>query len=251
MIKVNKDLSAVPGSLNSELTNQRRNELVNNGQYIDSQIYNNRYKQRDIKEELEGIYQNKCVYCEKDVGDSFYHIEHYRPKSVYYWLAFSWDNLMICCDKCNINKSDHFETDGEIVAFVMSHLENIHNLTGFYNETERPKLVNPEKEDVEGRLIFTEKGSIDSNDERVKYTIATCRLDRISLNERRKKIFDDFLVKIKSRFREYQVKKDGESRGKIKGLIEDFISDSKNPQNEYLAFRQWVIKKYFQNFGSL
>lgn len=198
MIKVNKNLSAVPDSLNSELTNRRRSELVDNGQYIDSRIYNGLYRQSDIKDELENICHNKCVYCEKDVGDSFYHIEHYRPKSVYYWLAFSWDNLMICCDKCNIYKSDNFETDGEMIAFVMSHLENIHNLTGIYNETERPKLVNPETEDVEDRLVFTEKGVVDSSDERVKYTIATCRLDRISANERRKKIFDDVMKRSKA-----------------------------------------------------
>jgi len=37
--------------------------------------------------------------------------------------------------------------------------------------------------------------------------------------------------------------KNGILRRPILGLIEDFIADSKNPENEYLAFRRWVIRK--------
>ncbi|MCP4104751.1 MAG: TIGR02646 family protein [Desulfobacteraceae bacterium] len=241
MIKINKDLSKVPKSLNSKLTTQRRNEIIENEQYIDNSKYNNRYKKDDIKENLEIIYYRKCVYCEKDVGDSFYHIEHYRPKSEYYWLAFFWDNLMICCDKCNVYKNREFETDSQKVSFSIDCLKNIHNLTRVYNETERPKLVNPEFEDVENRLIFTRAGSIDSNDERIKYTITTCKIDRTSANERRKKILDDLMAKYLSRVREFQIKKDKECLGKIKGLLEDFIMDSEDPQKEYLAFRRWIV----------
>ncbi len=183
------------------------------------------------------------------MSDSFAHVEHYRPKSTYYWLAYSWDNLLLCCDKCNVYKANHFETDGEKAAFSEDDLTHIHDLAKRYNELESPRLVNPELEDVESRLQFTETGDVDSDDKRVKYTIETCRINRNSANEKRKTIYDDFSKKFQVKMYEYKMKKDPESIGAIKGLIVDFIEDSKNPRKEYLAFRRWIIDKtrYFQS----
>ena len=52
----------------------------------------------------------KCAYCEANTdvvahGD----VEHYRPKSVYWWLAYTYDNYLYVCQICNqVYKSDHF-----------------------------------------------------------------------------------------------------------------------------------------------
>jgi uncharacterized protein (TIGR02646 family) len=52
----------------------------------------------------------KCAYCEANTdvvahGD----VEHYRPKSTYWWLAYTYDNYLYACQICNqIYKSDHF-----------------------------------------------------------------------------------------------------------------------------------------------
>jgi len=54
---------------------------------------------------------------------------------------------------------------------------------------------------------------------------------------------DDLLRKYQSKVREYQVRKDPQIFGAITGLVEDFIADSENPENEYLAFRRWVTRK--------
>ena len=242
MIKINKDLGNIPESLNSNLTNQRRNELIESGRYIREDVYHSRYKMSDIKEILEAIYHKKCAYCEKFVGDSNYHIEHYRPKSVYYWLAYSWDNLLICCDKCNVGKGDDFEIAGAKISFNQEVLNDIHKLSLKYNEIEQPKMIHPEFEDVENKLIFENNGKVTSEDERVQYTIETCGIDRESANERRKKILDDFIRKYNCKIFEYQRKQDDESKGAIKGLIIDFKEDSQNPENDYLAFRRWIVK---------
>ncbi len=53
---------------------------------------------------------SKCDYCEANTavvahGD----VEHYRPKSIYWWLAYTYDNYLFACQICNqIYKSDHF-----------------------------------------------------------------------------------------------------------------------------------------------
>ena len=45
---------------------------------------------------------DKCAYCETptavvDFGD----VEHYRPKSLYWWLAYCLDNYLVSCAICN------------------------------------------------------------------------------------------------------------------------------------------------------
>ena len=101
MIKIHKDLRKVPPSLNSQKTQEKRKELIDKGKYINTSAYNDRYKQEDIKNELKRLYNSKCGFCEKDVTDHTPHVEHYRPKAKYWWLAYSWDNLLLACEECN------------------------------------------------------------------------------------------------------------------------------------------------------
>jgi hypothetical protein len=52
----------------------------------------------------------KCAYCEASTsvvahGD----VEHFRPKSIYWWLAYDFDNYLFACQICNqIYKKDFF-----------------------------------------------------------------------------------------------------------------------------------------------
>lgn len=56
----------------------------------------------------------KCAYCEANTevvahGD----VEHYRPKSIYWWLAYTYDNYLYVCQICNQKyKSDNFPIGG-------------------------------------------------------------------------------------------------------------------------------------------
>ena len=44
----------------------------------------------------------KCAYCESPT-DTVAHgdVEHFRPKSVYWWLAYCYDNYVYACQICN------------------------------------------------------------------------------------------------------------------------------------------------------
>lgn len=56
---------------------------------------------------------SKCCYCELRIPKSFNDVEHYRPKGFadrkpgcslthgYWWLAFTWNNLLFSCPGCN------------------------------------------------------------------------------------------------------------------------------------------------------
>lgn len=56
---------------------------------------------------------HKCCYCERIIECWIYDVEHYRPKAYatrtpgssathgYWWLAFTWRNLLFSCKSCN------------------------------------------------------------------------------------------------------------------------------------------------------
>lgn len=61
---------------------------------------------------------SKCAYCEADTavvahGD----VEHFRPKSEYWWLAYCYDNYTFSCQVCNqVHKGDTFVFKGNKLA---------------------------------------------------------------------------------------------------------------------------------------
>lgn len=241
VVKVEKE-SIIPASLNSAKTSERRGELIYEGKYIYKNLYDSRYKMSDIKEALKRGSHKKCVYCEKSVNDENFPVEHYRPKSAYYWLAYSWDNLLLSCDKCNTKKSDSFEIAGSKASYREESLADIHTLGSAYDAEEIPSLVNPVKEDVEDKLTFTISGRIESTDSRCAYTIETCDLDRTTAQDNRKAIWNDLYNKITDRVQEIR-NGNREAMIKLTGLIEDFAKDAENPDKEYLAFRRYILRE--------
>jgi len=84
------------------------------------------YKLPEVKDALEACHHGKCCYCENVIAKprAHSHIEHWRPKSCsrqghrekairpgYYWLAYSWENLLLSCCVCNRYKCDFFPLD--------------------------------------------------------------------------------------------------------------------------------------------
>ena len=231
MKKVEKDLSKVPDSLNSKLTVKRRNELISKGEWSKDRVYQSRYKQNDVRESLELIYNHKCAYCEQRIES--YHIEHFRAKSVYYWLAYSWDNLMLCCPKCNEIKNDSFTVKKRATIDSID-ISDIHHLTNKYNEFEDNQLINPELDDVSGSVTFTKHGKIQSVDNKVNKTIEVCKLNRRKLIEFRKPIYDTFEKEILSR---------KDNKKELKKRIIEFINETKSPHTEFVLFRNYIEQK--------
>jgi|HubBroStandDraft_3_1064219.scaffolds.fasta_scaffold180820_1 hypothetical protein len=91
----------------------------------------------------------KCAYCETptsvvDYGD----VEHFRPKSKYWWLAYSYENYLASCAICNQKfKSDDF-------------------------------LLRNENSKMPGPIIHT-----DYTDERLKQMAAMITVDPVTSNE--------------------------------------------------------------------
>ena len=79
---------------------------------------------RVAAEDLWKSQHHKCCYCEARIPKGYNDVEHYRPKAAanrlpgcasthgYWWLAFSWDNLLFACPGCNrSHKNSRFPLD--------------------------------------------------------------------------------------------------------------------------------------------
>lgn len=75
-----------------------------------------KYKHEQTKTALVAMFQGKCAYCESKIDVVTYGaIEHFRPKSKYPELTFTWSNLLLACDRCNDrgHKGERFPLDVE------------------------------------------------------------------------------------------------------------------------------------------
>ncbi len=75
----------------------------------------NTYAHKTVKNALLRAQHRKCCYCESKFRvNSPGAVEHFRPKGAvkkksdtakhypgYYWLAYSWRNLLVSCETCN------------------------------------------------------------------------------------------------------------------------------------------------------
>ena len=57
---------------------------------------------KHAKTHLKAEARGKCAYCESATSTVAYgDVEHFRPKSVYWWLAYCYDNFSYSCQLCN------------------------------------------------------------------------------------------------------------------------------------------------------
>lgn len=244
MRKIEKDLADIPQSLvvaEGQLTHTRRKELIKEGAYIDSEAYNSRYKLSDIKDKLDNLYHHKCAYCENKVEQG--HVEHYRPKNHYPWLAYSWDNLIYGCPTCNQFKGTHFDIVGKRVTppTITDDLSEINTWSSQrYDRLEKPMFLNPERDDLKDVFLFDMQGHIKGNNNpRADYTIEKCHLDRDFLVDERRKIINDFRNLLNAEY----LKQDSKDAQKemLSVLVGSFVERAKDETNTFTAYRKVAV----------
>lgn len=152
----------------------------------------------------------KCCYCEIGIQKSNNDVEHFRPKASacrapgcadshgYWWLAYTWENLLYSCANCNrVAKNDKFPLATGSMALQPENSPP---------SDEKPLLIDPggAVNPVE-HIIFSEfslfaggpknwyatprNGSI-----RGLYTIEVCGLNRQDLLEVRNLYFKNYIL---------------------------------------------------------
>ena len=245
MIKVEKNFEDIPKILTNKIREEAFYQNIKVGAFEHGK---NLYKPNSVKKRLkEDIYHNKCAYCEKDISDEPQSIEHYRPKDSYYWLAYSWDNLLLCCTRCNSKKREQFKTLSKKVTYKNEKFEEIHHLGTKYDRLEQPMIINPEKDDVIKDIKFKKDGTIYSENKRVEHTIEiACNLNRDELVQHRVAIINDFKNLVQDYFEIFLMTKDITI---FKPIIDNFLLKAKK-ESEYFAFREFVLNNidlFFEN----
>jgi len=110
---------------------------------------------RNLKDKLSDVSHKKCWYCEIIQERSDNAVDHFRPKSMYPWLAFDKRNLHFACTYCNSKRRnpDTGETEGKGNLFPL--LDESRRATNPGEETrEVPLLLNPTEPNDPGLLDF-------------------------------------------------------------------------------------------------
>lgn len=141
-----------------------------------------------LKDTLEGLSDKKCWYSEARDTVSHWQVDHYRPKSIYPWLAFAWQNLRLCGGKPNLRKTNEFplaagSARGTLAAGVNS---------------EKPLLLDPTRLGDPELLTFKADGepvcatpADPVAAERVAVSVKLLDLDSVSLCEERRRKWRD------------------------------------------------------------
>ena len=127
------------------------------------------YKADDVRDQLLEDQHYKCSYCESRITREYNDVEHYRPKSVYYWLGHDWNNLLYSCDLCNRTyKKTNFPLKNEANRVTVPGSTDV----------EEPLVINPAFEEPTEHIRFNRYMLVGITDEG-KNTI-----DMFKLNDR-------------------------------------------------------------------
>ena len=156
-------------------------------------FYSAVYGHNTVKQALILMQNGKCCFCESKILHIAYgDVEHYRPKAGYrqnsedamqkpgyYWLAYSWDNLLLSCERCNRQYKKNL--------FPLLHQEKRAQCHHDNFGIESPLLINPTVTDPKNHIGFRDEIPYPIDDSPYgKTTIAVLGLDREELNEIRR-----------------------------------------------------------------
>jgi hypothetical protein len=184
-----------------------------------SHVVSNHYKDIEVKKALEKLFHGKCAYCEgQPTSQGPWDVEHYRPKGRvkenenhpgYYWLAYTWENLLPSCAYCNQGRTDQPTFDdptplpaaGKVDQFPLLNETHRANTPDDPLDIEEPLLLNPcVDQDCENHFRYDIQGHIlpaNPNNHRAKKTIEICHLKRRRLRMDRAKQIEKVIKSVR------------------------------------------------------
>ena len=271
---VKKNTTDIPPSLISSKALEDIEQIaLGNKELISDKIYKGDYKdkngksQSQVREYLNKYYYSKCAYCEQHCKAE---IEHYRPKkgvtedgthNGYYWLCYSWSNLVPSCRYCNTeggkgNKFPIIQINERVKTpeFTVSKLDlSKCDATKSPLIDEEPFLLHPEidtkPEEFLSFQISEDKNGIDivgiDEKKRGEKTIEICNLNRKDLRlNRLEAVYYNCKQKIKFIF---LLNATGQlENGKLEEALmltfEDIEAEAKDETLTHNLLRRFIIK---------
>lgn len=233
------------------------------------------YSDYRIKAVLQRIFHGKCAYCEsKYVATQPMDVEHWRPKSKYWFLAAEWNNLYPTCIDCNRQREHAVPMpDGSEASLLLGKLDQFPTENDVFARDrvslvdEKPLLLDPCTDDPESLFDFTEEGVIrpNSTDPRSEISIRIYALNRMGLVHSRREhslLIGKHIHRIKQLGKAIEHIEDrGRTTGSQTALIailEDLIRYEMEAlrgmcadSQPYAGLSRYVINQFFNSLGEI
>jgi uncharacterized protein (TIGR02646 family) len=182
------------------------------------------YAPSEVKTRLEAIFHKKCAFCESNTkAGAVYDTEHFRPKKIYYWLAYEWSNFLLSCQRCNReHKGTKFpiEKGRAKVPFVdfndrnsvLAFAKTCHIESDALEKAEGRLLLHPVLDDPTEHLEFKANGEVTFKSKKGEQSIKFYGLNsekRLDLIAARKKVIENVelrLLRAVGRYEKYRNK---------------------------------------------
>ena len=199
---------------------------------------------QQVKSRLHEQQHGKCCYCEKVEVPIHNDVEHYRPWSRYWWLAWSWGNLLFACRACN-------ERGGKWDAFPLGP----GSVPLHYGEMppglEVPEVLDPTTDDPREHIRFR-------RDPRARWipvgttwrgviTVRTIGLHRDEFVDLFTRHVDRVTAKVVRDLREFQRM---QSRSHFEAYWQRRCSELLDPVQQFSALNEDVLRHEFPSFPS-
>lgn len=208
------------------------------------------FKRPEIKAALNALFHEKCAYCETPLVSAVGDIEQFRPKASvsevpdhpgYWWLAASWENLLIACQYCNrlskaeVGESGRSEAIGKASRFPLVDESKRARTPEDDLSLEQPLLLDPTVDEPSQHLVFADDGRVVSETDRGNATISILGLNRLNLLQQRqgvatryRSLFATALASLKSGSGEasrlvVELTEMGSSRAPYAGMVRQFL----------------------------
>lgn len=206
---------------------------------------NSIYGHKKVKETLVKAQYDKCCFCEKIVEIGEGDVEHFRGKGGYkqkegdklgkpgyYWLAYTWDNLLFSCKTCNSSYKQSFFPLSNPTTRAKSHHDNL--------KIEEPLFIHPAKENPEKYIEF-----IGSSPRAINGNVKGQKtIDRIGL---RRPWVD---IKRKDHYKTYKeiykLSQDKELSKVKRGKLFKIVKDASQNKAPYASMIRSAIKQNFR-----
>lgn len=136
----------------------------------------------EVKKALYELFSGKCAYCEQPLTTQAAEVSHFRPKSLYPFLTYDWENLYLTCPVCNRNKAARFPLKDGASRALGPEDDLANEVPLLLDPCDDKPLRDLAFEAGSGRVVPRQSGDTD----RAKATIRTLGLNRSDLLKQRK-----------------------------------------------------------------
>lgn len=170
------------------------------------------YADHQVKIALLKLFHDKCAYCESELRNVVWDVEHYRPKKSikerpdhggYYWLAYDWKNLLPSCQRCNRRfwelrrwaAERPVAVGGKATQFPLADetTRKMAHDDATLLVDEATLLIHPCEENPELHFRFDVMGQIFGVSEKGETTIDVCFLQRYDLTTLRRDVVETII----------------------------------------------------------